>query len=83
MASKRFGKDSIEFKMFGDYWKLCQMFWIPEDADNDTYYDQARDAFLQFAEKYKGVEGEFSSQLSIAFFNYLEKRYKEEAKAGK
>lgn len=70
MASKKFDKESSEWKMFADYWKLCQKYWEPED--DDDYWDDV----LRSADDFIKIHNcEFAKMLSITLINYLEKEF--------
>lgn len=49
MASVKFEKGSREWIMFQDYWKLCQMFWEPED--DEGYWEQLKAAAIEFRKR--------------------------------
>lgn len=70
MASKRFGKDSIEWDLFQQFWRLCQKFWIPED--NDEYWNSMIKETNEFMKKYQSEI--FSKEIGLAFIESLEKK---------
>lgn len=74
MASKRFEKGSEEFILFQDFWKICQSFWIPED--NDEYWERVVEETDAFYKKYKETNEIFVREITFAFINSLEKRWK-------
>lgn len=51
MASVKYGKDSVEFAMFQEFWKLFQEYAIPED--NDFYWKSMQADCERFYEKYQ------------------------------
>ncbi len=72
MASVRFEKGSQEWRMFQDYWKLCQKFWIPED--NEEYWEGLSQEIDLFYEKYKDVL--LTKGLALELLDSLEKKSK-------
>lgn len=74
MASKRFEKDSEEWKLFREYWSICQRFWEPED--NDKYWEQVVDITDDFYEKYKANNEIFVKKIILAFVDTLEEKYR-------
>ena len=74
MASVKFAKDSPEWYMFQDYWKLCQKFWIPEKSEN--YWDDTINGIREFMKKYSNIT--LASGLAIALVDDLENRIKQE-----
>lgn len=74
MASKKFEEGSEEWKMFREYWFLCQKFWEPED--NDEYWDQVVEATNEFHEKYKAKNDVFAIKIAIAFVDTIEEKLK-------
>lgn len=74
MASKRFEKCSEEWKMFTDFWKICQQFWEPED--NDEYWEKVIEATGEFHKKYKANNEIFAKEIALAFVDTLDKRWR-------
>lgn len=74
MASMKFEKNSAEWAIFGDFWALCQKYWIPED--NDRYWEEVVDETGKFYKKYKGVDDIFVRRIILAFVETLEAKYK-------
>lgn len=72
VSGKVFGKDSEEWLMFREYWQLCQKYYIPEDDEN--YWNSLVKSIGMFNLKYKN---DFANELTIAFFNTVEKMYKQ------
>lgn len=50
MAEVKFSKDSKEFEMFRDYWKMVQALWEVENSD--LYWMQTVELTNVFYEKY-------------------------------
>lgn len=75
MAGTRFEKGSEEWKMFTDFWTLCQKFWIAENSDE--YWQSFIDASNEFCEKYKGItDGIFPNKLAMAILDAKEEERK-------
>lgn len=72
MASKRFEKDSEEWRMFTEFWKICQQFWEPED--NDEYWDKVIDSTNEFHKKYKTNNDIFARKIVLALIDTLEEK---------
>jgi hypothetical protein len=69
MASVKFQKDSEEWLMFQDFYRLCQKYWIPEDANkNKTYWELLMAETGEFAEKYG--QNDFAKRLALAFLGF-------------
>ncbi len=51
MASKKFSKDSKEFQFFGEFWKLAQKYYVPEESDE--YWDNLIKDCSSLCNKYK------------------------------
>ena len=69
MASTKFQKDSEEWLMFQDFYRLCQKFWFPEDAKlNKAYWEELMVEAGEFAEKYN--QNEFAKRLALAFLGF-------------
>lgn len=79
MAAVKFQKGSDEWKMFTDFWTLCQRFWNVENTDE--YWKEFIDASNEFCEKYKEItDGIFPNKLALAILDAKEeerKNYKE------
>lgn len=71
MASANFGKDSIEWAMFGEYWKMCQKLWVVED--NNEYWDTVIKETGDFARKYESVS--LAKDLAMSLVADLDKKY--------
>ena len=61
-------KNSKEWNMFSDYWKLLQDLWGVEESDD--YWQDVRNRVEEFSNKY----GSFGVSLSVALLNELERR---------
>lgn len=72
MASVKFEKDSHEWHMFQDYWKLCQKFWVPEN--NDEYWKAIVRETDDFYEKYKDIT--LSKKIALAFVDAVDEKLK-------
>lgn len=68
MAYKRFDKDSMEFKMFNEFWQVFQQFGEVEQTE--IYWESLTNRCREFAKKY----GEFGKQLMLVAFEELERR---------
>lgn len=51
MASTKFEKGSFYWRMFMDFYKLCQDYWVLEDTDE--WWQEVIDKCDQFSEKYE------------------------------
>jgi len=67
MASKRFDKNSDEFKFFGEFWKWTQEHYIPEESDE--YWEELLASAGEISNKYKG--NKLFPKLIIAVLDYL------------
>ncbi len=57
MARYSFKKGSKEWNMMGDFYKLCEDFWIPEpieDNNPDDYWGRLMKECDKFIQKYDG-----------------------------
>ena len=61
-------KNSKEWNMFSDYWKLLQEVWGIEESEE--YWQGVRDKVEEFSAKY----GTFGISLSVALLDELERR---------
>lgn len=61
-------KNSKEWNMFSDYWKLLQEVWGIEESEE--YWKGVRDKAEEFSSKY----GAFGISLSVALLDELERR---------
>ena len=68
MAYKRFDKDSLEFKMFNEFWQVFQQFGEVEQTE--IYWESLTNRCREFTKKY----GEFGKQLMLVTFEELERR---------
>jgi hypothetical protein len=49
MAAQKFEKDSEEWKMFMDFWQLCQRHWMPDATEE--YWQALTDDTKEFYRK--------------------------------
>ena len=75
MAGTKFSKDSVEFKMFTEFWKILQDYYIPENSDE--YWESFIKVQNEFIQKY---DHELCRELSKLLVNYLEAKMKREVK---
>ena len=68
MAYKRFDKDSMEFKMFNEFWQVFQQFGEVEQTE--IYWESLTNRWRDFSETY----GECGKQLMLVTFEELERR---------
>ena len=54
MAAVKFNKDSKEWQMFTDFWKICQKYWEVEITDG--YWEGLVGEMRDFYNKYKDIE---------------------------
>ena len=73
MASKKFDKNSDEFKFFGEFWKWTQEHYIPEKSDE--YWEELLASAGEISNKYK--DNKLFPKLIVAVINYLEEVNKE------
>lgn len=69
MAGKNFTKNSPEWNMFRDFYKICEQYWIPED--NDSYWHEVIKVTDEFIQKYKDVHPAVRS-MTLGFISGLE-----------
>ena len=69
MASQKFEKDSEEWKMFMDFWQLCQRHWIPDSSEE--YWQAFTDETNEFYKKHPDT---FSRALGNVLHKEMEKR---------
>ena len=72
MQGVKLGKDSIEFQMFNDFWKLFQEFYYPDRSDE--YWDAFIKAMDDFLVKYK--KHSLARYLTRLLANYFEEKMK-------
>lgn len=73
MAEKKLSKNSEEWAMFHDYWRLVQKFYEPE-PQGSPYWTALVDEIGAFAERYKS---KFAEGLAFEYVQMIERRYKE------
>lgn len=66
---QKFDKQSKEWVMFTDFWKLCQKVWIPDDSD--SYWEEVIDLADEFIKKHPS---RFARRLANALLDDLEER---------
>lgn len=71
MAEVKFARGSEEWKMFMDFWALCQKYWNPEKSDK--WWDKALKEIDNFAKKYGSTV--FVRGLCMALINELEVKH--------
>lgn len=76
MASKRFEKGSAEWRLFQEFWSLCQKYWIPED--NDEYWERVIKAADEFYKKYKIADEIFARKIALSLVETLDLKSKEQ-----
>lgn len=69
MAGAKLGKDTEEFKMFQEYWRIVQQYWIVE-ADK-PYWEALIEDIGKFTEKYNN---ELALGIAYAFYTAQEKK---------
>lgn len=81
---RKFEKGSDEWMMFQDYYKICQRHWVPEDFDNNGYWDGLKNELDDFFKKYKEKECEdFATRLALLLMDAMaDKRKRMEKKTG-
>lgn len=72
MANAKFEKGSKEFSWFGDFWRIVQKYWIPEDSD--CYWDGVTTDINKLYEKYKSNDKmeRFTKAIGVRFIEFLE-----------
>ena len=70
MAYKKFGKETPEFQMFQEFWKIFQDFGEVENTEK--YWKELNIIASQFSKKY----GRFGTQLMLATCEELERKAK-------
>lgn len=70
-----FGKDSKEWQMFAEYFKLCEKFWDLPEKDTESFYDAAYKESGDFAEKYK-TDDQFSYYLTMSLLDHIKHKWR-------
>ena len=70
-----FGKDSKEWQMFAEYFKLCEKFWELPEEDTESFYDAAYKEGGDFAEKYK-TDDQFSYYLTMSLLDHIKHEWR-------
>lgn len=73
MASKKFDKNSEEFKFFGDFWKWTQEHYIPEK--DDAWWEETVESSSRIINKYGG--NKLFAKLMMTVLDHLGEVYKE------
>lgn len=76
MAAKKFEKNTKEWGIFTDFWKLCQQYWEPEEGDD--YWQNLINSVNDFTKKYE--DEPFARVIALAYAEYLDKKFKERNK---
>lgn len=72
---KTFGKDTIEFVIFKEYWSIFKKY--SDIKNDDAYWNEVTEDTSAFSNKYKGTEYEkFALDLSLALVEMLDKKSK-------
>lgn len=69
MAAQKFEKDSEEWKMFMDFWQLCQRYWMPDATEE--YWQALTDDTKEFYRKHPGT---FARELGNALHIEMDRR---------
>ena len=69
-------KDTKEWQMFGDYFKLCKHFW--DIKDTGQYWEELIDATNDFYNRYKDIP--LAKAMIIAFSETQDKLAREKTK---
>lgn len=72
MAEQKFPKGSVEWDMFQQFWRLCQKYWIVEDAEE--YWDALVKDASDFMDKYDTF---FARQLVAGFVENQDKKWRD------
>ena len=65
---KRFEKGSLEFQMFGEYYKLCQKHWINDNTQE--YYDSLVEDCEAFAKRFSGSP--MAKHMALALLDFAQ-----------
>ena len=66
----KFEKNSFEWYMFQDFWRITQEFWIVED--NEKYWEQLIKNLTVFGDKYN--HDKFALSLAYALIDELNRK---------
>lgn len=72
MASEKLGKDSAEWAMFKDYWRIVQKYYVPEEKGSG-YWEDLINEIGEFTQKHKS---KFAEGLIFEYVCMLERKYK-------
>lgn len=73
MASKKFREEDEEYKIFSEYYFICEKYFIPESKSSpnyDTYWEALIKDTDEFVLKHKNHT--FPVELVLALIRYLE-----------
>lgn len=80
MGDFRFTKDSYEFQMFGEIWKIVEKLYTPDESD--AYFSFFQDNVQGFYDKWKGTDEEMAKALTIMCIDIINGRYKKLKRKG-
>lgn len=72
MAGRRFDKGSTVWKLFMEYWSICQKYWEPEEGDE--YWEALKWELDAFWKKYDSELLTLARGLADVLNNYLAKK---------
>ena len=75
MAEKNFTKNSPEWNMFRDFYKICEQFWLPEKSD--AYWKSLANAGDEFVAKYKHLHPAVA-EITAGFLTGCDKKYRQD-----
>lgn len=76
MASNKFSKDSVEWKVFMDVWAFAQEFAVPENTDD--YWNAIISKTKTLEWKYKDFDDALVREMLMAWMNHFERMQKGE-----
>lgn len=71
MASVNKDQIKAEFNLFGEIWNIYKAYYLPEDKDNEKYWDSLVEAITAVQHKYPG---QLSRDLALAILGDIERR---------
>ena len=72
LAGKKFEKTSGVWKLFMEYWAICQKYWEPEE--NDEYWEALKIELDSFWKRYDDELSVFARGIADVLNNYLAKK---------
>lgn len=76
MARYSFKKGSKEWNMMGDFFRICENFWIPpSEEESDEYWDEFIKVSEEFSEKYD--HNRFATALMVFLMGFKDEEAKE------